>query len=250
MLLGLACAALAPGCSPTATPAGATPSPLQEHEDELARQEAAIEDAGPDSNVPATPDPQRTVDEAALLVTLIGEPSRVSFSLASLFGGLAYGATGVVVTGATILYVARAKFIAPIVAPFLVGIGSMGLGIYHLATGADLAALQLELLRALQHNATPAQIVSTFEPKLKGTAERARFKRIAYSYGLFGLTALTLAGAIAATIRPVDQLQGGALPSVLYGIAAVNLVGGITMRTYESPAETAWEAYVRSSTLP
>jgi hypothetical protein len=220
----------------------------QEKQAEYDRQRAAAEGGAVDMQPPPGPDPEKRRDDAILLETLIGAPSRVSFSAGAVGGGLAYLATGVTYVGGAAVYLARGGSVVPTIVPGVFGAGSLGLGSYYLLAGGDLLTTQLDLARELQANTPHEAILATFEPRVERLAARARSRRMGLAYGLFGLSILTTAAAVWTTTRPISRLEGGALPTVLYGTAVIDVLGGISYLTYESPAEIAWKAYVQGST--
>lgn len=213
------------------------------------RQRVAAEDGGVDLEPPPPVDPDKRRDDAILLETLIGSPARMSFSAGSVAGGLAFIATGVTYVGGSAVYLARGGSVAPTIVPGLFGIGSLGLGTYHFISGGDLLSTQLALAKELQANTPHEVILAAFEPRLEQVAARARTRRRMLAFGLFGLSILTTAAAVWTTVQPIPRLEGGALPTVLFGTAAVDILGGVSFLTYESPAEIAWKAYVQNSTV-
>lgn len=247
VLLGLA-GVFVLACSP-ATRQPTTVWTAEEKQAAYDRQRAAAEEGGVDLEPPPAADPDKRRDDAILLETLIGSPARVSFSAGSVAGGLAFVATGVTYVGGSAVYLARGGSVVPTIVPGLFGVGSLGLGVYHFTTGGDLLTTQLALAKELQANTPHEAILATFEPRLEQVAARARTRRRMLAYGLFGLSILTTAAAVWTTVHPVPRLEGGALPTVLFGTAAVDVLGGVSFLTYESPAEIAWKAYVQGSTV-
>lgn len=210
-----------------------------------------VDPADASANVDAAPpvvDPGKAEQEAILLGTLLA--GNAGYSVGSSFGGLAYCASGIVFAAASVTYVARGGSFAPAIGPMTFGVGGLALGIYQLASGGDLLALQVAFYRALQEGAKPAELVDVFEPELRNAAERARRWRRVFGLGLVGLSLLTLGAAIYTTARPVTNLEGGTLPTVLYGAAVIDALGAISTFSYETPTEIAWLAYVRGTTVP
>lgn len=195
-----------------------------------------------------TPEEAKRRDDAILLETLVLGSTPLSFSTAGTFSGLAFFGTGVPYIGGSAVYVARGGPFANVIGPSVFGIGSMATGGYYFLTGGDLLALQVALGLALRDDPSPEAILATFEPRLERVAWSARRRRKTFALGLLGISALTTAAATWAAVEPVPRLEGGLLPSLLFGVAAVDALAALTLLTYESPAETAWNAYLRNTT--
>jgi hypothetical protein len=170
------------------------------------------------------------------------------FSLGSLGGGIATSATSGTWVAFNAVYLGKGGSFATATGPLLFGLGGLGLGIYQLAAGGDLASIQLDFARAVRQGDTPRMLLDTFEPRLRDASYAARSRRQWYAGTSLVFAALSAAAGAFLAVAPPPELRSGAYPTVMFGLGGINALAGLATLIEPTPTETAWQAYVHGTT--
>lgn len=228
------------GCAPASRPIAVPPLPPASAEPEADGQAGERpEEPAPSAN------PRQEHDDAVLLGTLLVAPHRLGWSIASIGSGVLFGGTSATWVGVSGIYLANGGSFAQAAGPLLFGVGGTALGVYQLASGSDLGALQFEFARAAFRGESPRMLLDTFEPRLRDASGRAKSQRHWFAGASLVLAALSTAAGVFLVASPPEELRSGTYPSVMFGLGAINALAGLAMLTQPTPTETAWDAYVR-----